>query len=104
VPPIITTVLIRQQFNDTDLSVKKQRGKDHGSCGDSQKPTKVEFPHVATRQNPEKELLRHVEQDQTHVFIRDGRAHPHMANNGCHHARRKLVRSRVASAAVGAKT
>jgi hypothetical protein len=29
--------------------VKRQRGKDHGSRGDSQEPTKNEFLHVPTR-------------------------------------------------------
>jgi hypothetical protein len=32
--------------------VKRQRGKDHGSRGESQEPLKNEFPHVPTRQNP----------------------------------------------------
>jgi hypothetical protein len=50
----ISAVLVRQQFNEADLSVKRQRGKDHGSRGDAQQPTKNEFPHVSTRQNPEK--------------------------------------------------
>ena len=50
----ITTVLVRQQFNDTDLSVKRQRGKDHGSRGDSQEPAKNEFLHALTRQTRDK--------------------------------------------------
>jgi hypothetical protein len=48
----IPAVLVRQQFNDADLSVKRQRGKDHGSHGDSQELTKNEFSHVPIRQNP----------------------------------------------------
>jgi hypothetical protein len=51
---LIPAVLVRQQFNDADLGVKRQRGKDHGSRGDSQEPTKNQFPHVPTRQNQRK--------------------------------------------------
>jgi hypothetical protein len=49
----IPAVLVRQQFNDAYLSVKRERRKNHGSRGDSQETTKNKFPHVPIPQNPE---------------------------------------------------
>src|SRR5579862_172483 len=49
-------------------------------------------------------LLGHVEQDQTAIFVRNGGAHPHVAQYGRHHARWKLLWSGVATSAVRMET
>ena len=46
-------------------------------------------------------LLRHVEEDEPHVFIRDRGPYPHMADNSRHHPRRKFLWRGMATAAVG---
>ena len=48
-------------------------------------------------------LLRHVEEHEPHVFVRDRGPYPHVADDRRHHSRRKLVWSGMATAAVGAK-
>ena len=49
-------------------------------------------------------LLRHVEQDQAPVLVGNGGANSHMAQHGSHHARGKLLRRSMATAAIGVKT
>jgi hypothetical protein len=48
-------------------------------------------------------LLRHVEQDEPHILVGDSGANAHVAENGCHHAWRKFLRSGVTAPAIGAE-
>src|SRR4051812_24357939 len=47
-------------------------------------------------------LLRHVREDQFHIFIGQHGANAHVANDGAHHAWRELVGSLVAASAIRA--
>jgi hypothetical protein len=101
---LIPAILVRQQVDDADLGMKRQRGEDHSGRSDSQGATENEFPKRFHLPSSGKRLLCHVEEDQTHVFIRDGGPNPHMPNDRRHHARRKFVRGCMAPATIGAKT
>src|SRR4051812_17291978 len=46
--------------------------------------------------------LRHVREDQFHIFIGQHGANAHVANDGAHHAWRELVRSLMAASAIRA--
>jgi hypothetical protein len=77
------------------------RRSDNQSSRCNRSPhTKHQFPLYS---HPRSGLLCHVEEDETHVVIRDSGPNPHVAHDGRHHTRWKFVRGGMASAAIGAK-